>query len=119
MKLADLSPKVTDWKNGRTLTAESGGAWRTVDLTSDVAGFSERIRQVWHYGTLMGEFVEGDEGSWWLGAMTVGHGSVSDQNGMNTLFQSVGSPVRMKRDGGNPRYVNTENGATLATDGNA
>jgi hypothetical protein len=111
MKIADLSPMVTPWKHGQKLTASS---WVSHDVTDD-DGFAVRV--VWHYSTLMVEFVDMGDGSWWAGAVSVGHGSVSDQNGVNTLFQSVGSDLRYRRDakGGGPRIVNGVYGNLVAT----
>lgn len=111
MRIADLSPLVTEWRNGRTMTASS---WRSVD---DVDAWGDCRRRVWHYETLMVEFVfMEDMEAWASGAMSVGHGSVSDANGVNALWAATGSPFRMRRDakGGGPRVVNTLYGNLVA-----
>lgn len=113
MKIHDLSPMVTKFHTNKVLRASS---WRTVDRMDG----EFPVREIYHYETLMGEFVaHDDDETWFFAPKTVGLGSVSDQNGMRILAESVGSTVRMKRDGGKARYVNTVSGRVLATDGNA
>jgi hypothetical protein len=80
--------------------AGSGGAWKM-----ETDGFERRL---WHHGTLMLEWriVRGRDG--WTNhmvMMSTGHGSVSDQGGMNTAFRTLGLPYRFDRDqrGGGPR----------------
>jgi len=59
---------------------------------------------LYHYGTKMLEWVwderEAQITGWW-----VGHGSVSDQTGVNAALDALGSPLRYHRDarGGGPR----------------
>ena len=108
MKITDLSPLVTPFKNGQSRKASS---WSIVDDTDDLG----KVRRLYHYTTLMGEFMDCGEGAWWLGVVSTGHGSVSDQKAMNQLLVAIGSDLRFKRDGGNPRYVNTITGATVST----
>lgn len=108
MKITDLSPCVTPFKSGQSRKASS---WTVVDDTDDMG----KVRRLYHYSTLMGEFMDNGEGSWWLGVISVGHGSVSDQKAMNQLLVAIGSDLRFKRDGGNPRYVNIVTGATVST----
>jgi hypothetical protein len=102
-----LSPLATEWQEGRNLVASS---WRTVD---DVDMFGDKRRTVYHYDTVMGEFIELNEGQWSLSPFTIGWGSVSDQNGMNTLFKSVDSAIRFYRNGV-PRYSTSRNGNHIA-----
>jgi hypothetical protein len=109
MKITDLSPLVTPFAKGKTRKASS---WTIVDSVDDMGA----VRALFHYTTLMAEYVHNDDdGSWWLGVVSVGHGSVSDQKEMNQLLAQHGSDLRFKRDGGNPRYVNTITGATVST----
>lgn len=108
MKITDMSPSVTPFKKGRTGKASS---WSFVDDIDDMG----RVRRVYHYTTLMCEYDGESEDGWHLGVISVGHGSVSDQKAMNQLLALNGSDVRLKRDKGNPRYVNTRTGAVLAT----
>jgi hypothetical protein len=81
--------------------------------------FGDDVRIVRHYDTPMCEFVIADPATpWndhWCGVLSVGHGSVSDQNGMNQLLASVGSDVRYWRDGGKPRYAIGRNGNPITT----
>lgn len=80
---------------------QTAGAWRSVDIDKD--------RYVYHYSTCMLGFpidYEGNfTGEWDLVNVNLGHGSVSDQNGMNQLFSRAGIPMRYRRDsrGGGPR----------------
>lgn len=105
MQIKDLAHK-----DGR---AGSGGAWRTATVERhtnndgdrySLTGPTIRRRQVWHYGTLMLEWTVDDENRWDGNVDTVytstGHGSVSDQGGMNRLFRALGMPLRYNRAGG-------------------
>lgn len=60
--------------------------------------------QVFHYSTLMLAWHIGERGKWDGNVDTVyystGHGSVSDQNGMNNLFARLGMPFYFSRAGG-------------------
>lgn len=109
-----LSPKVTPWKDGQTLSASS---WSAVDFVSDMAGFPEMVRMVSHYDMEMVEFVIGDDGDVFALAVSAGWGSVSDQQGVNAIYEASGSPLRLRRDakGGGPRIVNMHTGAKVAT----
>lgn len=108
--ISALSPMVTPWKNGQTLSA-SNGRWTAYDVISDIDGIC--VRFVSHYSTKMIEFVDNEDGTWWLGALSAGHGSNSDMGGFAKLAETVGSPCRIRRSGGVPRVVNIENGLTL------
>lgn len=82
-------------------------SWRSTHYT-DSAG--NQRRQIHHYGTLMLEYTEVPTGSqtWpftWDGSTTTvyydtGHGSVSDQGGMNQFFRKLDMPWRYSRAGG-------------------
>lgn len=73
------------------------GPWR-VTRTGLTGG------SLYHYGTKMLEWIwdarEAQITGWW-----VGHGSVSDQQGVNAALSALGSPMRYYRDtrGGGPR----------------
>lgn len=63
------------------------------------------VRVVYHYSTVMLEYVTEDDGYTWDGDIdtvifSTGHGSVSDQNGMNKLFRETGIPAYFERAGG-------------------
>lgn len=81
--------------------AGSGRSWRM-----ETDGF---VRRLWHYQTLMLEYriVRGRDGYLkpHVLSMSEGHGSVSDQQGMNTAFKVLNLPYRYDRDqrGGGPR----------------
>lgn len=62
--------------------------------------------EFYHYRTLMAVFTRyPGEKEISIDFVGIGQGSVSDQNGMNTLFYVLGVPMRMDRDkrGGGPR----------------
>ena len=110
MKIADLSPTVTPFKAGQTLKASS---WSSVDSVDSMG----RVRKVYHYGTLMGEYADWGadwEGGWYFSPVSVGIGSATDQKYMNILLAGCGSPVRMFRDKGNPRYSISRTGRSVA-----
>lgn len=87
------------WAEGQELSA-SGGRWGAKDF----AAGGGRYRIVAHYDTAMLE---------WLADSTVvsyynlGHGSVSDQDGVNKIARAAGLPIRYYRDtrGGGPRIT--------------
>ena len=79
----------------------TAGAWRVV--SDDPADpFSPWIyRTLWHYSTPMAEWREFRRtGERELVMHGIGHGSKSDQNGMNTLFRELGFPYYYSRAGG-------------------
>jgi len=81
------------------------GRWSLVDVRIDDPGMGLAMdaRRIYHYGTLMGSFVRRDtEGVWHFVPVSVGHGSVSDQHGMNKILNRTGWNYR--RNGGRPRY---------------
>lgn len=88
MRIADLATQ-----EGR---AGSHGSWEAVRLGNQ--------HLVYHYNTLMLRFTIDHKGRWDGNLDTVqtdlGRGSVSDQNGMNTLFKKLGIPLRYNRAGG-------------------
>lgn len=109
--ISALSPTVTPWKNGQYLHSAS---WTATD---SVAFDGTAVRVVKHYNTAMVEFVDQIDGEWWLGALSAGHGSNSDMGGFRKLAETVGSPLRIRRDakGGGPRVVNIVHGNKVHT----
>jgi hypothetical protein len=82
------------------LNAENLRIWRLSPLNR---AFRGEVREVWHYGTLMGAFVlTKDEQSWEFTPISAGWGSVSDQQGMNKIIANYG--WRYRRNGGEARY---------------
>src|SRR3954454_7829454 len=77
--------------------AGSNGAWHV-----EANGTHRRL---WHYGTLMLHWSILRDGRTHIIDWSEGHGSVSDQGGMNTAFRALGVPYRYSRDarGGGPR----------------
>lgn len=71
----------------------TAGRWKSID--------DGRGRVVYHYRTPMLAFVTDEDGQWDGDLETVdysiGHGSVSDQNGMNVLFARLGMPYIYRR----------------------
>lgn len=76
----------------------TAGKWQSWDSEEPMT------RNIYHYSTLMLSFKLDAEGQWDGNLDTVdysiGHGSVSDQNGMNTLFARLGMPYYYQRRGG-------------------
>lgn len=79
-------------------------AWRVYreDSTDLFVGTEYAL---YHYGTEMLRWIQRSDGAWILG-WSLGHGSVSDQNGMNTAFRILNLRYYMDRDakGGGPRF---------------
>lgn len=98
MRVRDLSPLVTDWQDGKTRVAST---WESVDTVRRLGNDNVKCRQIFHYVTMMGEFVY--DGTWVFVPCSTGWGSVSDQKGMNQILDGMGMVYR--RNGGNPRYV--------------
>ena len=114
MKISAMNPTVTPWRKGRSGTASS---WSFNDFVRAYDGDcpADAVREVFHYTTLMGEFVLMDgNNEWSFSPLSVGHGSVSDQKAMNALLEQASSPVRMRRNGGVARYENMDNNLTIA-----
>jgi hypothetical protein len=96
MKIADIDPVVTEWREGRSRTV---GAWSFQDM---VVGACQ-VRTVRHYRTVMFVYVT-DRSRWVVMPMDTGWGSVSDQGGVNKLVQSYGWRYCRDLKGGGPRY---------------
>lgn len=84
------------------------GNWSSSDA---IQGFHYQ-RTIWHYSTVVLTFDPtepqvGEPRSLWIG---LGHGSVSDQQGINDLLRAAGLPFTYRRDfrGGGPRIEMVE-----------
>lgn len=88
MRISDLSPRVAPFEDGKTHRASK---WSAIDSTAD---HGVRYRDVFHYSTLMVRFysLAVDGASWYVDTsrVSVGRGSVSDQQGMNQLIGGWG-----------------------------
>ena len=90
MRIIEMRPEVTPWRDGQHRRASS---WSFTDSYQSIGG---HVRSIYHYQTLMGEYVgfertfDHDRGEsvleWTFNPISVGWGSVSDQNGMNMLM---------------------------------
>lgn len=87
-------------------TAGHNGSWKVTCINEEhmsqaLPGGYEPwpCYQLTHYGTVMLEWVVGKHGSYVVNAFT-GHGSVSDQGGMNTAFKVLGLDLYYTRKGG-------------------
>lgn len=98
MKIEQLSPLSTSWKSGLSMKASS---WSSVDDIDPLDGACRR--RVFHYETLMAEFIM--SGVWACHPLSTGWGTKSDQDGMNTLLSAVGSSLRYYRNKKYPRYA--------------
>ncbi len=80
-------------EQGKSGTA---GAWR-VEVGG---GYEKNVAELWHYGTRMLVWnVDAPDDSEVLD-WSLGWGSVSDQNGMNVAFRTLGLPYHFDRAGG-------------------
>ena len=64
------------------------------------------VCSVFHHGHWMLNVKMDDAGNYIINHLSLGHGSVSDQGGMTTIFGQLGIRLRMRRDaqGGGPRW---------------
>lgn len=84
MKLSALNPLVTPFQDGKEWHA---GNWHAVDWTHGGVNY----RAVFHYETRMVEFDDAMWGdTWTVKPISVGHGSVSDQQGCNQIVSDFG-----------------------------
>ena len=90
--------------------AGSNQSWRSFVTINDQGVY---VCELWHYNTRMLVWDEVDPTDERVLDFDVGHGSVSDQNGMNIAFRTLGLPYRYDRDikGGGARI--TELGRTI------
>lgn len=74
------------------------------------AEFDGATIDIWHYGTRMLRAYGNPDHGWMIEDWDLGHGSVTDQQGMNRLFRALGyTALRYRRDakGGGPRIEET------------
>lgn len=112
MKIADMG-NMDSHKAGRTVAVCRG--WHYMDGYRWDGNEDFKFRYIYHYGSLMAVITRTEhEGVTCDGFVPqgVGHGSVSDQNGMNRIMQRLGVPMRYRRDGGDPRYEDWFGGQT-------
>lgn len=78
-------------------------AWK---VQTEYNKLTESAYTLRHYGTVMLVWIDTPEGTRIVDWST-GHGSVSDQNGLNTAFRVLGLHYRMDRDyrGGGARFT--------------
>lgn len=100
MKLADINPiNGVAFESGRSKTV---GHWEFCDGYTAYGSDWTDHRSVYHYDTLMGEWYNTNGEGWKFAPLSVGHGSVSDQQGMNKILKDSGWTYR--RNDGCPRY---------------
>ena len=89
--------------------AGSNRSWRVETGIHRYGGFDLLTVELWHYSTLMLSWSGDEDGIFYVYTST-GHGSVSDQHGMNTAFKVLGLPLRYDRDwrGGGARITRLE-----------
>lgn len=104
MKLANIHPKITAFKLGRVTKV---GEWSFEDH-DDIMD----IRQVFHYDTLMGQFVNTPNWGWTFEPISTGWGSASDQQGMNKMMMGEWT---YRRNNNDPRYE-AYDGVTIVRD---
>ena len=91
--------------------AGSNGAWRVEHDDSDA--FVGNEYSLWHYSTRMLRWRESTRYGREIIDVSLGHGSVSDQGGMNTAFRVLGAPWYFSRKGG-AEIRNYESGEVIA-----
>ena len=79
----------------------SNGAWRVSD---EFRLSGPRAKVLWHYGTAMLDWEPGGEN---VRLLSLGWGSVSDQNGLQRAFYTLRVQASYARDtrGGGPRVI--------------
>lgn len=81
MRIIDMRPERTAWKDGKRRKV---GNWSFRDTYQTDYGC---VREIFHYTTKMGEYNgDSDKMTWEFIPVSIGHGSVSDQGGMNQLM---------------------------------
>lgn len=84
--------------------AIKAGHWYSTESHELRRGVAVTRRYVMHYSTVMLSFNVDDDGEWDGNMDTVdystGHGSVTDQQGMNKLFARLAMPLYFRRAGG-------------------
>jgi hypothetical protein len=110
MKVQDLAPTVTPFKDGQVLKAST---WSSTDDIVWLGNAKCRRRTITKVNTVMAEFHsawDADFGvwdSWTTKVVSTGWGSNSDAKGINQIFAKQGVPIRMARKAGVPNYFGT------------
>jgi hypothetical protein len=100
MRIIDMRPEVTEFDD-RDLTCGfktkvHNWSFRDITCFHPADGHTHQHREIWHHETYMGNYSRkmykaGEPGAWVFTPISIGHGSVSDQNGMNQLMSVRGS----------------------------
>jgi len=77
-----MRPELRPWIDGQSIKM---GNWAMRDGWRDS---STKVRYVYHYTTLMGWFEQQQNDSWTFEPYSIGHGSASDQHGMNKIMSA-------------------------------
>lgn len=80
--------------------AGSGGAWRVEHKPEMYYSQGTECYALYHYSTEMLVWADHGNGVVSLIDFSTGHGSVSDQNGMNTAFRTLGLDLYYSRRNG-------------------
>jgi hypothetical protein len=96
MRIFELRPEITPFRNGKHHVAST---WRSIDAFDSDGAW---MRMVQHHATLMVLYVSDDKGKTWTAIpVSPGHGSATDQQGMNMLLsgryvwhKGKGQPLR-------------------------
>ena len=102
MTLADIIRRA----HGR---AGSNGAWR-VERDDPADPFIGDVATLWHYSTPMLRWKISNPSDARVLDWSIGHGSVSDQGGMNTAFRVLGNKFQMT----GTEHIPTSGGVLLA-----
>lgn len=131
MRIIDMRPEITPFKAG---TSRKVGKWSYTDSLQPIGG---HVRSIFHYSTHMIDFVgferdfDRDRGEvelvWHAEPVSIGHGSVSDQGGLNQLMSrrfdwghrdknltDYGYYYARDQRGGGPRIERTSDGEVVA-----
>jgi hypothetical protein len=100
-RIAQCDPRDgVEWHKGRSQTV---GKWSVRDIAQNDGRV--RVREVYHYSTLMVRFLSSADNwwTWYPEYVSVGNGTVSDQGGMNKMLRPHG--YRYHRNGGYARVL--------------
>ena len=108
MKISDINPRVTPFKEGKRLKVRKR---YFEDKHYDNKEDYHPARFVYHHGCLMVAFVYDDvDRRWDVSRVELGWGSVSDQQGVNQLVEGYGFYYARDAKGGGPRIINVNGG---------
>ncbi|HSW91501.1 MAG TPA: hypothetical protein VLG09_02555 [Candidatus Saccharimonadales bacterium] len=77
------------------------GAW---SISQDVDKDNKTYYHLYHYATRMVSWYRNEDGTAEVFYTNIGHGSVSDQQGVNAALYELNAPMRYARNGGYARY---------------